>query len=115
MERNACLVESMLCHIGKTITVYTTSGGASGCGFTGVLASVTCDCIRLITDIGEAPACSIGSSCCKNKCNNYNIYNNYNKCKCNKYNYTNSNSNNWLGSVTDIPICAIACFTHHTI
>lgn len=107
MGGNACLVESMSCHIGKTITVYTTSGGASGCGFTGVLASVTCDCIRLITDIGEAPACSIGSSCCKNR------YNNYNRCKCNNYNYTNSN--NWLGSVTDIPICAIACFTHHTI
>lgn len=105
MGENTCLIESMICHIGKTVTVYTTSGGESGCGFTGVLASVTSNCIKLITDIGEAPACSIGSSCCRyNRCNNY---------TCN--NYRCANSNNWLGSVTDIPICSIACFTHHTI
>ncbi len=48
---------------GTTVTIYTTSGGASGCGFTGVL--ILCDpCfVRLITCIGPAPCCSLGSTC----------------------------------------------------
>ncbi len=102
---NTCLIESMTCYIGKTVTIFTISGGASGCGFTGVLAAVTPTCVKLITDIGAPPACPIGSSCCNNcRCKNYNC-----RGKQNLYN------TNWLGSITDIPICAIACFTHHSI
>lgn len=118
---NTCLIESMTCYIGKTVTVYTTSGGTSGCGFTGVLAAVTPTCIKLITDIGAAPACPIGSNCCNNRygCNNncnygYN-YDCNNRCSYGRNNRCNNTCNNWLGSVTDIPICSIACFTHHAI
>jgi len=58
------LIESMRRYIGQTVTVFTTSGGLSGNGFTGVLAGI-CDCtIKLITDIGAPPACPVGSACC---------------------------------------------------
>jgi len=47
-----CLVESMFRHIGQTVTIFTTSGGLSGGGFTGVLLSADCNCVRLLADIG---------------------------------------------------------------
>ena len=47
-----CLTESLLRHIGQTVTIFTTSGGLSGNGFTGVLAGIHNGCVRLITDIG---------------------------------------------------------------
>ena len=37
----------------------------SGSGFTGVLISVNCDFVRLLSDIGPAPACALGSCCDK--------------------------------------------------
>ena len=50
--------------IGETVTIYTTSGGESGRGFTGVLIGITGDpVVRLITEIGPAPACALGSCC----------------------------------------------------
>ena len=46
------LVESLMRYVGQTVTIFTTSGGLSGSGFTGVLAGV-CGCtVKLITDIG---------------------------------------------------------------
>ena len=47
-----CLVESMGRYIGQTVTIFTTSGGLSGNGFTGVLLTVDCNCVRLLADIG---------------------------------------------------------------
>jgi len=49
------LVESMFRHIGQTVTIFTTSGGLSGNGFTGVLLSADCHCVRLLADIGAPP------------------------------------------------------------
>ena len=46
------LVESMFRYIGQTVTIFTTSGGLSGNGFTGVLLSADCNCVRLLADIG---------------------------------------------------------------
>ncbi len=57
------LLESLLRYIGQTVTIFTTSGGLSGSGFTGVLAGVCDGTVKLITDIGAAPACPIGSTC----------------------------------------------------
>ncbi len=62
-------------YIGQTVTVFTTSGGASGCGFTGVLMSANECFIRLLTCVGSAPSCPIGSNCpgCNIPCSdNYN-------------------------------------------
>lgn len=47
-----CLVESMFRYIGQTVTIFTTSGGLSGNGFTGVLLSADCNVVRLLADIG---------------------------------------------------------------
>ena len=97
---NNYLLDSLSRYIGQTVTIFTTSGGCSGSGFTGVLVNVNECYVKLITNIGAAPSCAIGSSC-----TGYG-YNNYNQCYC---------GNNWLGSVTEIPICKIASFTHNAI
>lgn len=140
MESGFC-VETMYKYIGQTVTVFTTSGGVSGCGFTGVLISVDCNCIRLIDKIGEAPACPLGSSCCYGSDNNYSYSNNgncgcgcRNNCGCgsrvscgNGCGCGSRNSNGWgngygnnsygnpLGAVTEIPLCNVAAFTHNAI
>ncbi len=94
------LLDSLTRYIGQTVTIFTTSGGCSGSGFTGVLASVNENYVKLITNIGAAPSCPIGSNCTG-------------------YGYSYPNQNcygyNWLGSVTEIPICKIASFTHNAI
>lgn len=50
-------------HIGQTVTIFTTSGGQSGRGFTGLLASVNNRFVRLIVQIGSAPGCALGNCC----------------------------------------------------
>ena len=41
--------------LGKTVTVYTASGGASGRGFTGLLIHVFADSIHILTDAASPP------------------------------------------------------------
>ena len=103
------LFESLCRYIGQTVTIFTTSGGLSGSGFTGVLAAVNDTHIKIITNIGAAPSCPLGSNCngCLGGCGN-------NNCGCNN-NCNNNCGCNWLGSVTEIPICKIASFTHNAI
>jgi len=57
------LRDSLFRHIGQTVTVFTESGGLSGSGFTGVLAGIGECTIKLITSIGAAPTCPVGSDC----------------------------------------------------
>lgn len=93
-------LESLSRYIGQTVTIFTTSGGLSGNGFTGVLASIDRHTVKLITDIGAAPGCPIGNTCsCEQR-------------RCCK---TRGTSCNWLGSISEIPISRIACFTHNAI
>ena len=56
-------VEHLSKFIGETVTIYTTSGGQSGQGVTGVILAVNDTYVRLITSIGPAPACVLGSAC----------------------------------------------------
>ncbi len=100
-------LDNLLRYIGQTVTIFTTSGGLSGSGFTGVLAGVCDNNIKLITRIGAAPSCPIGNTC-RFRYNPFGFWNN--NCSGN-YNC----NNNWLGSVTEIPICKIASFTHNAI
>ncbi len=51
---NPCLLESLNRYIGQTVTIFTTSGGLSGCGFTGTLVAICGCCVKLITDIGAS-------------------------------------------------------------
>jgi hypothetical protein len=67
MANGYSLVGSLARNIGQTVTIFTTSGGESGRGFTGVLASVNCNFVRLITQIGPAPGCALGN-CCDDDC-----------------------------------------------
>lgn len=88
------------CHIrkfiGETVTVFTTSGGASGDGFTGVLLAANCDFIRLVVRKGSAPDYPIGG--------NFNRYRRHHDHCCYR-----------AGAVIDIPIDMIAGFVHNAI
>ncbi len=96
------LVDCMYRYVGQTVTIFTTSGGLSGSGFTGILLSVDCNVCRLVCDFGLPPACAIGSAC------GY---------PTDQYNggYGSGYGRNPLGSVVCIPVSAIACFTHNAI
>jgi hypothetical protein len=118
------LGESFLRHltefIGETVIIFTTSGGVSGCGFTGVLTAVNCDYVRLVTQQSTSPTCPINNSPCCGELgntlgNNFNNNNDYDECNANGgYNrrpypiYT-------VGSVCDIPIDKIAAFCHNAV
>ena len=101
------LVCAMERYIGQTVTIFTTSGGMSGCGFTGVLLGVNECFIKLLTQIGPAPGCAVGNAC------NGSPY--ANGMGCGDYGNNNQNPVSTVGSVTDIPVCSIACFSHSAI
>jgi len=120
------LVESMSRYLGQTVTIFTTSGGLSGSGFTGVLAGICNGCVRLITDIGAPPSCPVGSSCC----GGFPHFEGevgieggrgfgHGMCARNHCGRGRGRGRgwgwNWLGSVTEIPICKIVSFTHNAI
>lgn len=50
-------------YIGETVTIFTSSGGQSGAGFTGVVLAVNECFVRLITRIGPPPGCALGNAC----------------------------------------------------
>ncbi|MBA5852017.1 hypothetical protein H2684_12070 [Clostridium sp. cel8] len=89
---------------GQTVTIFTTSGGESGGGFSGVLMSVNSDYVRLLVKIGSAPSCAIYNSCSQDNgamhdpCHGGMPNKHYNQ-----------------GSVVDIPISRIASFVHNSI
>ena len=103
-----CL-ETMLRHVGQTVTIFTTSGGISGGGFTGILVSADINCVRLICDIGMPPACPIGSSCIGVGT----------PAGFGAYGGAGFNNGffggNPFGSIAVIPTRAIACFTHNAL
>jgi hypothetical protein len=92
-------------YIGQTVTIFTTSGGQSGSGFTGVLALVTPNFVRLITQIGSAPGCALGNCCCGIGHGHGDL---------GGQGRANCNGNN-LGSVVDIPCWSIASFVHNAV
>ncbi|MCM0650956.1 hypothetical protein NBE98_21595 [Clostridium swellfunianum] len=107
MANGYSLVNSLARNIGQTVTIFTTSGGESGRGFTGVLASVNCNFVRLITQIGPAPGCALGNCC--DPC--FGIQGNNSpggqgRASCQVNN---------LGSIVDIPIDRIAAFVQNAV
>lgn len=86
-------------YIGQTVSVFTTSGGSSGQGFTGLLLSVNSDFIKVITQIGPAPGSLLGFYYTASLGNNM----------------QNQLDINSLGSVADIPIRSIAAFVHNAV
>lgn len=61
---NTSLARHMCEYIGETVTIFTTSGGVSGCGFTGVVLSVNACYVRLITEQGTPPTSPIAENIC---------------------------------------------------
>lgn len=93
-----CFVPHLQKYVGETVTIFTTSGGASGCGFTGVLLFVNCSYVRLMTRVGTPPANPLSKEICPRPEDNKH-----------KYPYFT------VGSVCDIPIEKIASFCHNAI
>ena len=120
-------------HIGQTVTIFTTSGGESGRGFTGVLSMVNPSFVRLITQIGPAPGCALGNCCDRNDrpgtgnvggiqddiCTDLSGVqgDNYNDSRTNLggQRRIDCNGDRGLGSVVDIPVDRIAAFVHNAI
>lgn len=50
-------------YVGETVTIFTSSGGQSGAGFTGVVLAVNNVFVRLLSRIGPPPGCSLGNAC----------------------------------------------------
>ena len=88
-------------YIGQTVTIYTTSGGQSGDGFTGVVISVNRNFVKLITRIGTAPGWPLD-----NARGDYGGYSDRG------YNIDRGFR---LGSVTDIPVNRISAFVHNAV
>jgi hypothetical protein len=132
------LFESLIRHIGQTVTIFTTSGGLSGSGFTGTLAGIDGCTVKLITCIGAPPCCPVGSACTGPIGNNWsgawgsggwggggggfggggnwgggNWGGGFGGgCGCGG---GFGGFSNWLGSITEIPIDRIVSFTHNSI
>jgi hypothetical protein len=133
MPNGNSLVSDLARHIGQTVTIFTTSGGESGRGFTGILANVNDRFVRLITQIGSAPGCALGN-CCDER------HGHGDRCRCDERNRRNNDEfgdNNFvggeefgnrdrernrfdcsgrtLGSIVDIPVDRIAAFVHNSV
>jgi hypothetical protein len=89
---NESFRESLIKFIGQTITVFTTSGGISGHGFTGLLLKVSLDQIELLTKMQSAPQIFFKDS------------------------FSNEEGDEVsLGTSTNIPISKIAAFIHNVV
>lgn len=107
---NGSFAANLANHIGQTVTIFTTSGGESGRGFTGVLASVNCDFVRLIDRIGPAPGCALGN-CCDKRHGSERDFEQGGTLP----NGISCNPNNSLGAIVDIPVNRIASFVHNSV
>lgn len=100
-------------YIGEVVTIYTTSGGESGQGFTGILLAVNNNFVRLVDRLGPAPACALGSCCCSHgRDRNYddnNLWNNEDEAGRPSCSVRNT------GAISDIPVDRIAAFVHNTL
>lgn len=97
-------------YIGETVTIFTTSGGASGCGFTGVVLSVNQCFVRLITEQGSAPSNPLAENICGE-------FDGRGKgCGFEGVGGVGSREHHRkFGSVCDIPIENIAAFCHNAV
>ena len=85
---------------GDTETIFTTSGGESGSGFTGTVVDGGRDFTRLISQIGAGPGCALG-----NCCDDFDGYGGSGR----------GCSGNMLGTIVDIPNNRRAAIVRNTI
>ncbi|GHU58016.1 hypothetical protein AGMMS49975_24270 [Clostridia bacterium] len=79
-----------------------------GSGFTGILAGISENTVKLITEVASAPNCPVGSSCTGYGLGGFSGYGF-------GYGYGREFNGSWFGAVTEIPIAHIASFTHNAI
>lgn len=105
--------------IGTTVTVYTTSGGQSGFGVTGVLTFVSSTFISLITCIGPAPCCCLGSTCAGGRLGPGAAGSAAGRPGVGRPGVGRSGVGETIisnvGSVTDIPVDRIAAYVHNAV
>ncbi len=115
---NNLLARHLCKYIGESVTVFTTSGGVSGCGFTGVLLSVNSCYCRLVTEFGAPPVSPIAENVCGGLNNQGGGCGGGCDCGCGCGGGNNGNRRDdyrRLGSVCDIPIENIAAFCHNAV
>lgn len=91
---------------GETVTIFTTSGGDSGSGFTGVILAVNECFVRLVTHIGPAPGCALGNACCVPGYGGYGMPG---------YGTAGYGNVRTVGSVTDIPLDRIVAVVSNAV
>jgi len=113
---NLALARHIARYVGETVTIFTTSGGASGCGFTGTVLSVNCNYVRLVTHQGMPPANPLAENICGDLENGLGPgskgfigLGNVDGC------HERDRRKNRVGSVCDIPIDRIAAFCHNAV
>jgi hypothetical protein len=94
-------------HTGQTVTIFVSAGGIAGAGFTGVLLFVCEAYIKLLTQIGPPPACSLGNSCGFPAYGLINV--NHRNTQVGRNGYMSV-----LGSITYIPLNKIVAFVHNS-
>lgn len=101
--------------VGETVTIFTTSGGASGCGFTGVVLSVNNCFVRLVTDQGMAPTNPLAENICGEMENGGRERGGLGGLGVGRGGCNEKMMMREVGSVCDIPIDRIAAFCHNAV
>lgn len=100
--------------IGDTVTIFTTSGGASGFGFTGVILSVNSNFVRLMTEQGMPPVHPLADNVLADFDGGGRIGSGIGRTgNIGKGNDTGPSHS--VSSVVDIPIDRITAFTHNAL
>jgi hypothetical protein len=99
-------LEELCRFIGQTVTIFTTSGGASGCGFTGVLLRVNPSYVTLVNRIGTPPANPLSEVICGDRRDSRD---------CRDGRDMDERPIHSVGSVCDIPVNKIAAFCHNAV
>lgn len=114
-ERETCLVEVIeenifASHIarytGETVTVFVATGWMAGMGFTGILLDANHIFVRLLTQVGAVPACSIDNGC---------IGPGLFGILAGLYLHGFYGLSNTLGVIADIPVDKITAFVHNAV
>jgi hypothetical protein len=108
-NRSFGLVDHIREFLGETVTIFTTSGGASGCGFTGVIIMVNPCFVRLVTDQGMPPANPLAENICGDFDNGPGRGPG-SFCKGGHDDHFRT-----VGSVCDIPVDRIVAFCHNAV
>lgn len=111
---NVSIARHICEYIGETVTIFTTSGGVSGCGFTGVVLSVNSCYVRLITEQGSAPSSPIAENICGD-CDGKGRGMGFDGIGGTSLGGRRKDEYRRFGSICDIPIENIAAFCHNTV